>query len=103
MPEDYFDNDRIDLDAGNEIQKILEQKYISMFMNTGWQIFFEQRRTGFPEFNTDGAGILNNGRIPKRWMYPMDEATNNAEHLEEAINRQFSEGDDINAQMWLLK
>ena len=103
MPEDYFDNDRIDLDAGNEIQKILEQKYISMFMNTGWQIFFEQRRTGFPEFNTDGAGILNNGRIPKRWMYPMDEATNNSANLQDAISRQFSQGDNINAEMWILQ
>lgn len=38
-----------------------------------WQPFFENRRTGFPIFNDDGSGILNNGRIPQRWMYPADE------------------------------
>jgi len=103
IPEDYFDNDQISLNGDNEIQKVLEQKYISMFMNTGWQIFYEQRRTGFPEFNTDGAGILNNGRIPKRWMYPMDEATNNSANLQDAISRQFSQGDNINAEMWILQ
>tara|TARA_B100000378_G_scaffold274872_1_gene269990 strand:- start:3083 stop:3220 length:138 start_codon:yes stop_codon:yes gene_type:complete len=38
--------------------KVLEQKYISLFVYTGWQIFYEQLRTGFPEFNTDGVGIF---------------------------------------------
>jgi len=74
-----------------------------MFLNTGWQAFYEQRRTGFPEFNTDGPGALNSGQIPKRWMYPANEAINNGENLTEAISRQFTSGDHTNAVMWLLK
>ncbi|MEL4308283.1 SusD/RagB family nutrient-binding outer membrane lipoprotein [Joostella sp. CR20] len=99
----YLNNSKIQLNNGNEIKSILTQKHIAMFLNTGWQIFFEQRRTGFPEFNTNGAGILNSGNIPTRWMYPANEATNNSENLTTAINRQFPNGDTINGEMWILK
>ena len=99
----YLNNPKIELSTGNEIKAILTQKHIAMYLNTGWQSFFEQRRTGFPEFNTDGTGILNSGNIPKRWMYPANEATNNGENLNSAINRQFPNGDTINGEMWILK
>jgi hypothetical protein len=72
-------------------------------MNTGWQPFFEQRRTGFPVFETVGAGILNGGKIPKRWMYPTDEYNNNRVNVENAVKSQYSEGDNINGVMWLLQ
>lgn len=98
----YLGNAEVQLDGANDIQKILQQKHISMFMNTGWQIFFEQRRTGFPEFDVSGGGVLNGGRIPKRWLYPASEATNNPDNLQEAISRQFPEGDNINGVMWLI-
>ncbi|WP_090601883.1 SusD/RagB family nutrient-binding outer membrane lipoprotein [Parapedobacter koreensis] len=88
--------------AGREIEQIIMQKYIASFMNNGWHPFYEQRRTGFPVFNVAGGGVVNNGRIPKRWMYPDGELTNNSEHIMEAITRQFPQGDDINAEMWLL-
>lgn len=101
--EAYLDNPAIQLGASNAIEMIITQKHIAMFLNTGWQAFYEQRRTGFPEFNTDGSGALNSGQIPKRWMYPADEAINNAENLTEAISRQFPSGDHTNALMWLLK
>ncbi|WP_335966503.1 SusD/RagB family nutrient-binding outer membrane lipoprotein [Galbibacter sp. PAP.153] len=100
---DYLNNPDIQLSPGNEIETILTQKHISMFLNTGWQIFYEQRRTGFPEFNTDGEGILNNAKIPKRWMYPADEAVNNGNNLTDAIQRQYPNGDNTNAEMWLLQ
>tara|TARA_R110002020_G_scaffold97708_1_gene233121 strand:- start:38695 stop:40146 length:1452 start_codon:yes stop_codon:yes gene_type:complete len=99
----YLDNPDIQLTGDNEIEQILTQKHIAMFMNTGWQVFFEQRRTGFPEFNTDGSGILNGGQIPLRWMYPNNESTNNPENVTAAIDRQFPNGDNINGVMWLLQ
>lgn len=101
--EDYLSGPAVQLDASNEIKSILEQKHIAMFMNTGWQIFYEQRRSGFPEFDVSGGGVLNGGRIPKRWMYPESERTNNPANLEEAISRQFPEGDNINGVMWLIE
>jgi len=101
--KDYLDQPTLDLQPGTEIKQIITQKYISMFMNTGWQPFFEQRRTGFPAFETAGAGMLNGGKIPKRWMYPSDEYTNNATNVENAVKGQYPDGDDINGTMWLVQ
>jgi hypothetical protein len=101
--EEYLSNPGVPLDPSNQIKSISEQKHIAMFMNTGWQIFYEQRRTGFPEFDVSGGGVLNGGRIPKRWMYPDNEATNNPQNLQEAISRQYPEGDNVNGEMWLIK
>lgn len=99
----YLAQTVVDLQAGKEIEQIITQKYISMFMNTGWQPFYEQRRTGFPAFETSGAGILNGGKIPKRWMYPTDEYNNNRVNVEAAVKRQYSGSDDINGVMWLIQ
>lgn len=101
--DDYLQNTEVQYVTQDGIEMIVTQKYISFFMNSGWESFYNQRRTGFPEFSTDGAGILNDGMIPKRWMYPESEITNNGENLQEAISRQFPNGDNINGEMWLLK
>lgn len=103
LPEGYFNQPDVQLDGSNNLKRILIQKHIASFMNSGWQSFYDNRRTGYPEFNVDGSGILNQGRIPKRWMYPASEAVNNSQHLSEAIQRQFEDGDTINSVMWLLK
>ena len=100
---DYLANPAIQLQNGTDLETILTQKHIALFLNTGWQTFYDQRRTGFPEFNVDGGGILNDGRIPKRFMYPQSERVNNPENLNDAISRQFPDGDNINGVMWLLK
>lgn len=99
----YTSQPSVKLSSGNEISQIISQKHIAMFMNTGWQPFFEQRRTGYPVFNTDGGGALNNGKIPKRWMYPDSERQYNTANVNAAVAAQFPEGDNINALMWLLK
>ncbi len=72
-------------------------------MNTGWQPFYEQRRTGFPLFETVGAGILNSGKVPKRWMYPIDEYNNNRVNVEQAVKTQYASVDGINGIMWILQ
>jgi hypothetical protein len=100
---DYLNQPSIALQSGTEIEQIITQKYISMFMNSGWQPFFEQRRTGFPDFETAGSGILNGGKIPKRWMYPTDEYDNNTVNVENAVKNQFPDGDDVNGVMWILQ
>ncbi|GHT36742.1 hypothetical protein AGMMS49574_28910 [Bacteroidia bacterium] len=83
------------------LKQILEQKYVSLFQNSGYQAFFDQRRTGVPVFNV-GPGN-DNGKIPVRWMYPENELLMNRKNLEEALKRQFGGSDDINDVMWLIK
>jgi hypothetical protein len=87
----------------NGVEMIVTQKYINFFMNGGWEAFFNHLRTGFPEFDVDGGGILNNGQVPKRWMYPQSELQLNVENVEAAISRQYSGNDNINGVMWLLQ
>ncbi|MBZ4188690.1 SusD/RagB family nutrient-binding outer membrane lipoprotein [Niabella beijingensis] len=105
--ENYLKQTVIGLKAGTEIEQIITQKYISMFMNTGLQPFYENRRTGFPLFEVKGAGIVNkvNGSnaVPKRWMYPLDEVNNNGANLQNAIKSQYPDGDNINGIMWLIQ
>jgi hypothetical protein len=98
----YLDNPGVAYNAADGIEMIITQKYINFFMQGGWEAFFNQRRTGFPEFNVDGGGILNDGLIPKRWMYPQDELQLNSANVQAAIDRQFDE-DNINGVMWLLQ
>jgi hypothetical protein len=84
------------------IQQIITQKYLSMFDNSGWEPYFNWRRTGFPAFQ-GGSGVGNNGTIPLRWTYPYGEQSYNAKNWAAAISSQGFSADDLNQTMWLLK
>ncbi len=84
------------------LRQILLQKYLSFFQNSGWEAYFNWRRTGIPEFST-GVGTGNSGAIPKRFQYPSSERTTNTDNYETAVSSQFGGNDDINASMWLIK
>ncbi|SHM27756.1 Starch-binding associating with outer membrane [Chitinophaga jiangningensis] len=91
---------------GNNAQgltQILQQKYLAFFENSGWEAYFNWRRTGVPTFST-GAGTGNSGILPKRWKYPDSERTSNTVNWAASLQSQFGSGtDDINAAMWLVK
>jgi hypothetical protein len=99
----YLSQTQVQISASAPLQSILTQKYIASFMNSGWQPFYEQRRTGIPVFDVSGAGVLNNRQVPKRWMYPETELRLNQQNVTSAINSQYPEGDNINGVMWLIK
>jgi hypothetical protein len=99
----YVEQASVKLSAANGLQQVITQKYIASFFNSGWQPFYEQRRTGFPAFDVAGSGMLNDHKIPKRWMYPESELQLNKDHVLEAISRQYPEGDNINGVMWLIR
>ena len=99
----YVAQSSVQLPAVNPLQSIITQKYIASFMNSGYQPFYEHRRTGFPNFDVSGDGVLNNKMVPKRWMYPESELRVNQQHNTEAITRQYPQGDNINGVMWLIK
>lgn len=98
----YLQQPSVVYDPAKGIEMIVTQKYINFFLNSGWEAFYNHLRTGFPVFNVDGGGVLNNGQVPKRWMYPQQELQLNTTNVEAAILRQFPEGDNINGVMWLL-
>ena len=92
--------------AGNNaqgLQQIVVQKYLGFFQNSGWEGYYNYRRTGFPTFSKGGPGTGNSGLIPRRFQYPSSEVTNNKANWQSALNNQFGGKDDINADMWILK
>lgn len=85
------------------LAQILLQKYLAFFQNSGWEAYYNWRRTGVPTFLT-GPGTGNSQRIAKRFLYPVSEVATNKANLQEALQRQFTGGvDDINADLWINK
>lgn len=102
---DYYNQAAVKY-AGNNtigIEQILKQKYLAFFQNSGYEAYYNFRRTGTPAFAQGGSGTGNSGKIPKRFQYPGTERTTNGTNLTEALQRQFAGNDDINAEMWLIK
>lgn len=92
--------------AGNNAagrEQILKQKYLAFFQNSGFEAYYNYRRTGIPDFAKGGPGTGNSGLIPKRFQYPGTERTTNGTNLAEALQRQFSGQDNINAGMWVIQ
>ncbi len=89
-------------DNTNGLNQILNQKYIAFFNNSGFEAYFNYRRTGVPTFDI-GPANKNGGKIPLRWKYPQSEFENNADNVNTALNSQYGGTDDINEAMWLIK
>ncbi|MBS1917680.1 MAG: SusD/RagB family nutrient-binding outer membrane lipoprotein [Bacteroidetes bacterium] len=84
------------------INQIVLQKYIACFENSGYEGYYNWRRTGVPTF-LDGSGVGNNGIIPLRWAYPVSEQVQNKANYTAALSNQQFSADDLNQKMWLLK
>jgi Starch-binding associating with outer membrane len=84
------------------IDQIVYQKYLACFENSGYEGYFNWRRTGVPVFQ-GGSGVGNNGVIPVRWAYPVSEQVQNTANWKAALSNQQFSADDLNQVMWLLK
>jgi Starch-binding associating with outer membrane len=84
------------------VNQIVLQKYIVCFENSGYEGYYNYRRTGVPAFQ-GGSGVGNNGVVPKRWAYPVSEQTQNKSSWTAALSAQSYAADDLNQTMWLLK
>jgi len=90
-------------DNSDGLKQILQQKYVAFFENSGWEAFYNWRRTGIPEFANNGPGINPSGVIPLRWQYPLEEQNNNNANYKAAVAAQYGGNDDVNQKMWMLK
>jgi hypothetical protein len=102
--DDYFGQQAVKY-AGNNakgLSQILLQKYLAFARNSGYQAYYQWRRTGVPAFDA-GPGTGNGGVIPRRWQYPTNEATANPTNLKSALQNQFGGADDINKDVWIVK
>jgi hypothetical protein len=88
--------------AATAVNQIVLQKYISSFQNSGFESFYNWRRTGVPAF-LGGSGVGNNGIVPIRWAYPVVEQSVNTANYKVALSNQGFAADDLNQKMWILK
>ncbi|MBO6585674.1 MAG: SusD/RagB family nutrient-binding outer membrane lipoprotein [Gracilimonas sp.] len=91
----YLAQPDITFDPGNAVEQISTQRYIHLFMH-GYQAWAEWRRTGYP----DNLVQPNGNAVPLRQSYTSDEALNNTENYEEAIQRQFGGENSIYGRLW---
>ncbi|MDQ0595273.1 hypothetical protein QFZ37_003642 [Chryseobacterium ginsenosidimutans] len=97
MPANYFTNQNIAYNGS--LERIMLQKYVSLFF-VDQQQWFEKRRTGFPVLPNNG-GLLNNGNMPSRLMYPPNPRVLNTANYQAAVQQMG--GDDINVKVWWNK
>lgn len=82
-----------------KLAQIITQKYLRTFFQSGWSAFYDNLRTGYPDFRRP-QGV----DIPFRWIYPQSEYDNNRDNVSSAIASQFGAGNDkINQQVWWIK
>lgn len=100
----YYAQPSVQLSAtqATAINQIVLQKYIACFENSGYEGYYNWRRTGVPAFE-GGSGVGNNGVVPIRWAYPVSEQSQNKTNWSAALTNQGFSADDINQTMWLLK
>lgn len=97
MPSNYFANANVAYNG--TLERIMLQKYVALFF-VDQQQWFEKRRTGFPVLPNNG-GLLNNGVLPSRLMYPPNPRVLNTSNYQAAVQQMG--GDDINVKMWWNK
>lgn len=100
----YYAQPAVQLSAtpATAINQIVLQKYIACFENSGYEGYYNWRRTGVPAFQ-GGSGVGNNGVVPIRWAYPVSEQSQNTTNYNNALKAQGFTQDDLNQVMWLLK
>ena len=102
--DDYYSQSAIQL-SGNlatAVGQIVLQKYIAVFETSGYESYYNWRRTGMPAFQ-GGSGVGNGGVIPLRWAYPVTEQAQNATNWSAAVKNQGFSADDLNQKIWLLQ
>lgn len=99
-------------DNATGLAQIFTQRYVAMFCNSGWEPFYEWRRSvssanpnGIPAWSQGNAGAIGttSGAIPRRWLYPASESTSNTANYQSALSSQFGGVDDVSKDTWLTK
>lgn len=73
------------------LQRLIEQKYIALFVQGAHEAWNDYRRTGWPDLQVPeyaNASFNPELRIPRRYLYPLSERTANAAAYQKAIDRQ---------------
>jgi hypothetical protein len=92
--------------AEEQIKQIITQKYISNFLRTPYNSYYEYRRTGYPDLRINPVTNQNPGdksKLPARWMYSQREYDYNGDNVRSAVQRQFGGTENNDGVMWILQ
>jgi hypothetical protein len=101
---DYFNQAAVKYAGDNAtgLNQILTQRYLALARNSGFEGYYQWRRTGIPVFDF-GPGTGNSNKIPLRYQYPSSELSTNKANLTSSLTSQYGGKDDINAKMWIIQ
>ncbi|MBE6250831.1 MAG: SusD/RagB family nutrient-binding outer membrane lipoprotein [Bacteroidales bacterium] len=88
-----------EIKVDNSLEKIMEQKWISMFF-VGIESWCDYRRTGYPVLVTNGPAAENFEILPTRMRYPADEAYRNMESFAAAVNGWLGGENNMTTEVW---
>lgn len=82
----------------NQLERIMTQKYMTMFHQGQWTSYQDYLRTGYPNYPLQ-TGVT----APFRFRYPQTEYNYNSSNLQSALTSQYGGNDNINAKPWWLQ
>lgn len=81
-----------------QLEKIITQKYMTMFHQAQWTSYQDYLRTGYPNLPLQ-TGVT----APSRFRYPQVEYNYNNANLQNALSAQYGGQDNINSKPWWLQ
>ncbi len=69
-----------------QLEKIITQKYMTMFHQSQWTSYYDYLRTGYPNYP-----LKSGTAAPFRFRYPQSEYNYNSENLKAALTAQYGE------------
>lgn len=81
-----------------QLEKIMTQKYMTMFHQSQWTSYYDYLRTGYPNYPLQ-TGVA----APVRFRYPQAEYNYNSVNLQAALTAQYGGNDNINSKPWWLQ
>ncbi len=100
---DYYAKPAVALDgSAADLDKIATQKWLSMLMTNHTEAYTDYRRTGKPGFVGKIVKSFSTYEYPMRYLYPLDESSNNKEQYDAAVAAMGGK-DLASARMWILQ
>jgi len=87
-----------DIGTNSATQVIAEEKWVALFPS-GFDAWSEWRRTEYPTL-VPATDYLNNGTIPRRYVYPTEESSLNASSYSSGVSNLSPSTDNNSSKMW---
>lgn len=88
--------------SATDLDKIATQKWLSMLVTNHTEAYTDYKRTGKPAFVGKIVSSFSTYEYPLRYVYPLDESSNNKEQYDAAVSALG--GKDLpSSKMWILQ